>query len=95
MTIYNLGSYKSKIIKLEGWGLKSYNKLIEAIEKSREVKCANLIYALGIPNVGSSSSKIIAKYCNNNFEKFLDACELNFDFSVLEDFGAITSTIYS
>ena len=89
--IYNLNQYADRIIGLEGWGAKSYNKLIEAIDKSRKVKCANFIYALGIPNVGSSSSKIIAKHFNNDFQAFIGACLNGFDFSVLEDFGDITS----
>jgi len=88
--IYNLEAHDYQIKKLEGWGSKSYTKLIEAIDKSRKVKCNNFIYALGIPNVGSSSSKIISKYFNNDFKAFEKACVLGFDFSVLEDFGSIT-----
>ncbi|HEY5561952.1 MAG TPA: NAD-dependent DNA ligase LigA [Clostridiaceae bacterium] len=88
--IYNLEAHDYQIKKLEGWGSKSYTKLIEAIDKSRKVKCANFIYALGIPNVGSSSSKIIAKHFNNDFCAFEKACVLGFDFSLLEDFGSIT-----
>jgi DNA ligase (NAD+) len=89
--LYNLEKYDYKIKKLEGWGSRSYKKLIEAIDKSRKVKCANFIYALGIPNVGKSSSKAIAKYFNNNFQEFTSACQNKFDFSVLTDFGDITS----
>ena len=89
--IYNLDSYDYQIKKLEGWGGKSYKKLIEAIEKSRQVKCANFIYSLGIPNVGKSSSKAIAEYFNNDFQVFIRACVEGFDFSVLEDFGEITN----
>ena len=89
--IYNLEQYSDKIVSLEGWGIKSYNKLTEAIDKSRKVKCSNFIYALGIPNVGSSSSKIIAKHFNNDFQAFIRACVDGFDFSILEDFGGITS----
>ena len=89
--IYNLEAHDYKIKKLEGWGSKSYKKLIEAIDKSRKVKCSNFIYALGIPNIGVNSSKIIAKHFNDDFNKFLDACKINFNFCVLVDFGGITS----
>ena len=37
-----------EIINMEGFGIKSYNKLIKAIDKSRKVKLSNFIYALGI-----------------------------------------------
>lgn len=89
--IYSLDSYDYQIKKIEGWGLKSYNKLIEAIDKSRKVKCANFIYALGISNVGKSSSKAIAEYFNDDFIAFIQACKDEFNFSALEDFGDITN----
>jgi len=89
--LYNLQQYKSQIIKLEGWGLKSYNKLINAIEKSKKVKMQNFLYGLGIPNIGKGSSKIIAKYFNNDWFVFEKAICDEFDFSVLQDFGEITN----
>ena len=46
--LYHLDKYKEEIIKEEGFGIKSYNNLIESINKSRKVKLANFIYALGI-----------------------------------------------
>ena len=89
--LYSLDKYKNQIIKLEGWGLKSYNKLINAIEKSRKVKMQNFLYGLGIPNIGKGSSKIIAKYFNNDWFAFETALLDRFDFSVLQDFGEITN----
>jgi len=59
--IYRLEQYKSKIIKLEGFGIKSYNKLLTSIENSKNVKLANFIVGLGIEGVGSSTAKLIAK----------------------------------
>lgn len=94
--IYNLEQYRDKIIKLEGWGTRSYNKLIEAINSSRKVKFANFIYALGIPNIGKGSAKVLAKYFNNDFQAFIRAIKDDFDFSQLEDFGSITNdSIYN
>jgi len=89
--LYNLQQYKSQIIKLEGWGLKSYTKLINAIEKSKKVKLQNFIYALGIPNIGKGSSKIIAKYFKNDWFAFEEALVNNFNFTILTDFGDITN----
>ena len=89
--LYNLEKYDYRIKKLEGWGSRSYTKLIKAIDDSRKVKCANFIYALGIPNVGKSSSKTIAKHFNDNFQEFIRACVKGYDLSVLTDFGDITN----
>ncbi len=89
--IYKLDQYKNRIINMEGFGIKSYNNLISSINKSKKVKCANFIYALGIPNIGKSASKTIAKYFNDNWFLFEKALCDGFDFTVLEDFGDITS----
>ena len=89
--LYSLDRYKTQIIKLEGWGLKSYTKLITNIEKSKKVKMQNFLYGLGIPNIGKGSSKIIAKYFNDDWFAFEKALCDEFDFSVLQDFGEITN----
>ena len=60
--IYNLEKYKDRIIAFDGFGEKSYNNLISSIDKSRNVKLCNFIYALGIPEIGLSRAKLI---CNN------------------------------
>ena len=89
--LYSLDKYKTQIIKLEGWGLKSYNKLITNIEKSKKVKMQNFLYGLGIPNIGKGSSKIIAKYFNNDWFAFETALLDGFKFNNLQDFGDITN----
>lgn len=89
--VYNIKQFKDRIVKLEGWGSKSYKKLIEAINKSKKVKMENFLYAMGIPNIGKSSSKAIAKHFNDDWFSFEDALCNNFDFAVLEDFGQITN----
>lgn len=89
--IYALYEHKDEIIKMDGFGERSYQKLINNIEKSRKVKCANFIYALGIPQVGKGGSKIIAEYFDNDFVKFINTISNNFDFSQLKDFGDITN----
>ena len=89
--LYNLEQHKSKIINLEGWGIKSYNKLIEATNKSKQVKLTNFIYALGIPNIGKGSSKILATSFKNDWFKFEEALCHEFNFSRLKDFGSIAN----
>ena len=66
--LYNLSIYKDKIINFDGFGEKSYNNLIEAIEKSRKVKLANFIYSLGIPDIGLSRAKLICSKFNNDID---------------------------
>lgn len=67
--LYHLDRYKDKIIAFDGFGEKSYNNMINSIEKSRHVKLANFIYALGIPDIGFSRAKLICNNFNNDFNK--------------------------
>ena len=67
--IYNLKRYKNDIISFEGFGEKSYDNLINSIEKSRNVKLANFIFALGIPDIGLSRAKSICKNYSNDINK--------------------------
>lgn len=85
--IYHLSDHKDEIIKLDGFGEKSYKKLYEAIELSREIKLSNFITALGIPLIGKTAGKTISKAFNGNYGFFQDAWEHGFDFSTFDDFG--------
>ena len=66
--LYHLDNYKDTIINFDGFGEKSYNNLIASIEKSRNVKLANFIYALGIPDIGLSRAKLICSKFNNDID---------------------------
>ena len=66
LDIYSLDKYKKEIINLDGFGVKSYNKLIDSIEKSKQCKLENFIYALGIPNVGLQTAKNIVKFATED-----------------------------
>ena len=93
--IYDLSNHKSEIINMDGFGEKSYNKLIQAIENSRNVKLENFIVALGIDNIGKTASKTISKYFKGDWVAFETAYIDNFDFTTLEDFGqTINDSLY-
>ena len=87
--IYHLSSHSNELASLPGLGAKSVEKLLQSIEKSREVKLENFICALGIPNIGLSASKTIAKYCDGDFIKFVTLCGSQFDWTKLDDFGTV------
>lgn len=59
--IYTLKDRK-EIKRIEGFGAKSFNKLIDSIEKSKKCKLENFIYGLGIPNVGKTTAKTLVEY---------------------------------
>ena len=89
--IYKLEQYKSQITQMDGFGIKSYNKLIEAIEKSKNVNMSNFIFSLGIPQIGIGGAKRLAKHFNNDINKFLDSTNSLWNFLNIQDFGEITA----
>jgi DNA ligase (NAD+) len=76
---------------MEGMGIRSYTKMIEAIEKSKDVKFENFVYSLGINQIGKGGAKRLAKYFNNDIEAFLEATKSHYTFMNIEDFGSITA----
>ncbi|WP_411561962.1 NAD-dependent DNA ligase LigA [Pseudomonas shirazensis] len=50
-----------QIVDLEGFAEVSSNKLLEAINKSKRPNLARFIYALGIPDVGEETAKVLAR----------------------------------
>lgn len=70
--LYNLKENQIKLWKYHtvGFGEKSVQKLLDAIEKSRNISLSNFIYSLSIPLIGRSASKDIANFFDNDYEKF-------------------------
>lgn len=60
--IFHLDRYKAEIVEMEGFGERSYKKLTDGIEKARDVDLPNLIYSLGIANIGLANAKVICRY---------------------------------
>lgn len=89
--IYHLSDHRSELIRLDGYGAKSIDNLLESIEKSRNVKLENFITALGIPSIGLSAAKAISKKFNGDHYEFIQALSSDYDFSQIDDFGEITN----
>lgn len=89
--IYRLKEHKNEITQLPGMGVKSVDKLLDSIEKSRAVTLDRFITALGIPNIGSSAAKAISKQFNGDHYDFVQALANGYDFSQIDDFGEITN----
>ena len=91
--IYGLYRYKDEISQLEGFGDKSTDKLLTAIENSKNTTLDKFLYALSIPNVGKSVSKTISDYFNGDFDEFhmTSIANFNFDWTILPDIGQTLS----
>lgn len=83
--IYHLSEHAEVIKQMEGFGEKSCANMMRAIEKSRQVKPVNFIYALCIPMIGiDAGKKIIAK---DGFEGFLSRLEQGTGFEDIDGIG--------
>lgn len=89
--IYYLYEHGREWGQLDGFGEKSVAKILDAIDRSRNVKLENFICALSIDGIGSSASKTISSHFNGDFEAFFRALMTNYQWSSLTDFGEITA----
>ncbi len=71
--IYRLKEHRDTIVGLEGFGEKSFQKLTDAVEASKDTDMARLLYSMGIPNIGLSGAKLIVRELGNDPEVLKNA----------------------
>ncbi len=71
--LFRVEKYRQKIIDMEGFGEKSYQKLINAINRSRKTNPVRFLYSLGIANVGLSNAKLICKAFSYDWDHIQNA----------------------
>lgn len=72
-SIFHLSEHQYEIVNMSGFGQKSYINMVTAINNARNVKLANLIYSLAIPNIGLATAKLICKNFNYNLADTVSA----------------------
>lgn len=85
--IYYLYHHRQEIVSMEGFGEKSYERLIDAIDKSRDTDFAHYLTAMDIPMIGRTKSRVLNRVFDGDLDAFEAAALGNYDFSKLEDFG--------
>lgn len=85
--LYHLDRYREEIIALEGFGVKSYEKMQTAINESRNTTFARYLVAMNIPMIGRTASRELDRHFNGSLRKFELAAMEHFDFTCLQDFG--------
>ena len=71
--LFRLEAYRETLEKMEGFGEKSVNNLLESIEKARNTTLPRLIYALGIDNIGVANAKVLCKHFDYDIDKLREA----------------------
>ena len=85
--LYTLGEHKEEIIAIEGFGEKSFERLMASIESSRHCTLAQFIAGIGIPMVGRHAAKDLDAYFGGSWDAFETAIKNDFDFTSLPGFG--------
>lgn len=85
--IYTLSQSYTQLVQLPGLGVGSVNQMLASIEHSRTTTLDRYLCALGIPNVGKSTAKMLAKAFNNSWDDFYTKVLQGVDLTTLPDFG--------
>ena len=86
---YHLDCYRNEIVQMDGFGEKSYKKIMDSIEKSRNTTFARYLVAMDIPMIGRTASRVLEQYFHGDLQEFAKAAVDCFDFTSLPDFGEI------
>lgn len=83
--LYHLSEHAQAISQMDGFGEKSCENMLRAIEEKRKVTPEHFIYALCIPMIGTDAAKKIV--ANIGFEEFCNRMKAGLDFSDIDGIG--------
>lgn len=90
--LFHLERFKDEIVKMEGFGEKSYKNLYDSIEKARNTTLPRLLFGLGIANIGVANAKMLCKHFRFDLEKMRNA-DVE-ELSRIEGVGEIIATAF-
>ena len=71
--LFHLDNYHDEIVQLDGFGEKSYHRLMASVQKARKITLAKLIYSLGILNIGLSNARLLCRHYKNDLQALMSA----------------------
>jgi len=87
--VFSLGEHEDTIVKIDKFGKKAFERLVNAIKESQTTTMEKFIISMDIPMLGRHASAILCKAFDYDINKIRDAAIENYDFTTLEDFGEI------
>ena len=85
--IYRLDQHREEIIRMDGFGEKSWQRLWNAIQKSRNTSFERYLIAMDIPMIGSTASSALGSCFDWSLRAFEVAVDTGYDFTQIPDFG--------
>lgn len=87
--IFYLDRFKEEIIAYKGFGVNSYENLINSVEKAKNTHLSNYLVAMNIPLLGKSAAGLIEERFSGSFDEFVEAIKNRFDFTEIDGIGEI------
>lgn len=87
LDIYRLDRYRAEIVRMDGFGEKSWQRLWDAIQQSRNTTFERYLISMDIPMIGNTASKVLGRVFHYDLDAFRDAVYGGYDFRQLPDFG--------
>lgn len=84
--IFELYQYRNEWYKKDGFGVKSVDNILEAIENSKECELWQFISAISIPLIGSTYAKEISRQCSD-WNQFIELIKQEYNFMQWNGFG--------
>lgn len=85
--IYRLDNHRDEIIRMDGFGERSWQRLWDAIQKSRNTTFEHYLIAMDIPMIGNTASAALGRCFDQSLRAFEVAVDSGYDFTQLPDFG--------
>ena len=85
--IFRLSAYKDEIVSMEGFGQKSYDNLMQSIEKAKDTTLVRILFGLGIAGIGLANAKVLCKHFDYDIDKIMSASKE--DISAIEGMGEV------
>lgn len=73
--LFRLERFREEITQMEGFGEKSFQNLMESLERARKTTLPRLLYGLGIENVGVANAKMLCRHFHYDLQALREADE--------------------
>lgn len=71
--LFEISRHKEEILEMEGFGQKSYENLVENLDRARTTTLPRVLYGLGIPGIGLANAKLICRHFDQDMEQIMGA----------------------
>lgn len=71
--IFRLDEHKETIVSMEGFGQRSYDKLMQAIADARHTSLVRVVYGLGVAGIGLANARMLCRHFKYDFNAMRSA----------------------